>query len=171
MNPHDSSMKENADRVPWGEPRLASPTGEAMSEQVNRVDSEEWQECKREKTEISPERHQAEARGRLGTWMKDEDIPFTDIPDKLHNTLGTNGQGIGVSVSFQHEEGHVVEDLLIFDELSIKKDKIISMMATPRANIEDYDVITEEGHVMTGEEELIIRNQGKTPTPMVRQCA
>ena len=38
MNPHDPSMKENADRVPWGDSNQAGPTGEfeAMAEQVNR---------------------------------------------------------------------------------------------------------------------------------------
>ena len=93
MSPHDSSMKENADRVPWGDSTHTGPTGNAMAEQTNFVASEDWQENKRERTEISPERHQAEARGRLGTWMKDENVPFTDIPDELHTTLGTNGQG------------------------------------------------------------------------------
>ena len=98
--------------------------------------------------------------------MKDESVPFTDIPDELHNTLGTNGQGIGISVRLQHEEGHVTEDLLIFDELSIKRNAIINMVKRPQTNIEDYEVTTEGGRIMTEDEELVIRNEGKTPTPV-----
>ena len=44
MNPHDSPMKENADRIQWADPGHDATPEKKKSKPDNRVDSEEFEE-------------------------------------------------------------------------------------------------------------------------------